>query len=626
VKIEEILSQSIINALKTLYTADFDKSAVVFQKTNPDFEGDITLVVFPFLKASKKNPEQTAADIGNYLKSNCADVSNFNVVKGFLNLVIADSYWLNSFIAKETTSQEQKAEIMVEYCSPNTNKPIHLGHVRNILLGWSMAQILEANGHKVIKANLVNDRGIHICKSMLAWQKWGKGETPEKAGIKGDHWVGKYYVMFEQKLLGERSEILESEFAHVQDLNAAEKEEVFNLYSIAKNLDEKEEIKKNAWEKLNELARLHADLSKGVQEMLRKWEAGDEATIALWKKMNGWVYDGFAETFKCIGIRFDKTYYESQTYLLGKKAVEEGLAKNVFIKRPDGSVIIDLKQEKLDEKVLLRSDGTSVYITQDIGTAIERHKEFPNVKGFIYTVGNEQDYHFKVLFKTLKKLGYAWADNCYHLSYGMVELPEGKMKSREGTVVDADELIKEMIDTARETTQALGKIENFTSDEAENLYRMIGLAALKYFILKVDPKKKMLFNPKESIDFNGNTGPFIQYTYARIKSIIRKAETASEQNYSAAHINLDAKEKTLIKLLYHYPALLAQAAKEYNPSVIAAYTYDLATAYNSFYHDIHILKEENRNLKNFRIALSLKVAEQIKQAMQLLGIEVPERM
>ncbi|HXC04701.1 MAG TPA: arginine--tRNA ligase, partial [Bacteroidia bacterium] len=481
-ELESLLSEKITQALASLYTLDIKSESVGFQKTNKEFTGDITLVVFPYIKASKKGPEQTAAELGEYLQAHCEEVESYNVVKGFLNLIIGPAFWLDFF--RKTWNLDRYGlhkpghtgkTVMIEYSSPNTNKPLHLGHIRNNLLGYSVARILQANGDKVIMANLVNDRGVHICKSMLAWKKWGNNETPSSSGMKGDHLVGKYYVEFDKRF----------------------KEEVRNL--------EAEGV-------IKEQAEKQAPLMKEVQEMLRAWEAGDAETVGLWKKMNSWVYDGFDITYKRLGVEFDKVYYESETYLLGKKIVEEGLAKKVFFRKEDGSVWIDLTQDKLDQKVLLRSDGTSVYMTQDLGTAAERFREFPELNQLIYTVANEQDYHFRVLFLILQKLGYEQAKNCYHLSYGMVELPEGKMKSREGTVVDADDLMDEMVNTAREMTIELGKIEDHASEQAENLYRQIGLAALKYFILKVDPKKKMVFDPKESIDFNGNTGPFIQYS------------------------------------------------------------------------------------------------------------------
>ena len=594
-KIEHIFTEHLLKAVSSLYSATIEPKQVVFQKTNAGFEGDLTVVVFPFVKASKKSPEDTAKQVGEYLKANADEVESFNVVKGFLNLVVSTKYWLNYF-AEAIKNVEYafvpvtpaSPTIMLEYSSPNTNKPLHLGHIRNNLLGFSVAHILKANGNNVIKVNLINDRGIHICKSMLAWMKWGNGETPQSSGMKGDHLVGKYYVEFDKHL----------------------KSEVLSLKSGG--LSEEEAGKK-------------APLMIEIKEMLRKWEAGDKATIELWKTMNSWVYEGFDASYKALGVCFDKLYYESNTYLLGKNAVEDGLQKKVFVRDADNSVYIDLTPDGLDKKILLRSDGTSVYMTQDIGTAIERAREYPQVNRMIYTVGNEQDYHFKVLFLILKKLGYKWAEGCYHLSYGMVELPEGKMKSREGTVVDADDLMKEMIDTARETTNELGKLDDFNAAEKESIIRNIGMGALKYFLLKVDPKKKMMFNPKESIDFNGNTGPFIQYTYARIQSILRKAgEEVSGFGFRVSGFQM--KEKELIKLIYEFPKVIDQAAKEYSPGVIANFVYEVVKEYNQFYHDITILKEENKDLRLFRLQLSKKIAEVIQQSMSLLGIEVPERM
>ncbi|HNO71663.1 MAG TPA: arginine--tRNA ligase, partial [Bacteroidia bacterium] len=545
-KIENILTEKTIEAIKKLYDQSISPNQIVFQKTKPEFEGDLTLLVFPLIKASKKSPEETANAIGEYLKANTSFslaagslkecVTAFNVVKGFLNLAINDEYWANYLIHNkpyEIAPLSNPETVMVEFSSPNTNKPLHLGHIRNNLLGASISSIIKASGKKVIRVNLVNDRGVHICKSMLAWKNWGNDETPESSGMKGDHLVGKYYVEFDKQY----------------------KSQISNLKSqgVADAVAEK-----------------NAPLMVEVQEMLRKWEAGDNETVELWKKMNGWVYDGFATTYKDLGIEFEKTYYESDTYLLGKKSVEEGLSKAVFKKKEDGSIWIDLTNDGLDEKLLLRSDGTSVYITQDLGTAIERQKEF-HFNRLVYVVGNEQEYHFKVLFLILKKLGYEWAEKLYHLSYGMVDLPSGKMKSREGTVVDADDLIAEMIQTAKQKTKELGKAEGLAHEEAEKLYRMIGLAALKYYILKVDPKKRMLFNPEESIDFNGNTGPFIQYTYARIQSVLRKSPTSelSSINIHALHI----KEKSLIKLIHEFSKIVTEAADGYNPGHIANYVY-----------------------------------------------------
>jgi len=619
-RIENILVEKSILAIKDIYSQSVSQSQISFNKTKPEFEGDITLLVFPLTKLSKKSPEETANAIGNYLKENVAEVTSFNVVKGFLNLVIADSYWVNYLLAEPSPTNHQPSTlaetVMVEFSSPNTNKPLHLGHIRNNLLGASIAEILKAAGKNVIRVNLVNDRGIHICKSMLAWQKWGNGETPSSSGMKGDHLVGKYYVEFDKQFK-----------AQVAGLKA-------------QGTEEKE-------------AEKHAPLMQEVQEMLRMWEASDKETIALWKKMNGWVYDGFAVTYKELGVEFEKTYYESETYLLGKKIVEEGLQKGIFKKKDDGSVWIDLTADGLparpndsgrsggDEKLVLRSDGTSVYITQDLGTALERLKEFKMDK-LVYVVGNEQDYHFKVLFLIIKKLiehnvaGFgtlSWGESgerggtLFHLSYGMVDLPSGKMKSREGTVVDADDLIEEMVSTAKETTKALGKTEGMSDAEAETLYRNIGLGALKYFILKVDPKKRMLFDPKESIDFNGNTGPFIQYAYARIKSVLRKAgKVKAEGKGQKAEVEIRKQEKGVIKMLHDFPKIIAEAADTYNPGHIANYVYDLAKEYNQFYHECPILKSEKEEEKNFRLELSAKTAEVIKTSLKLLGVNVSERM
>lgn len=593
--IEQLLSEKTIHALNALYGSTVEK--VSFEKTNPDFEGDLTLVVFPFLKISKKKPEGTAGEIGAYLQEHVPEIASFNVVKGFLNIVINDKFWLGYFKSvngKEFISDtlpENAATVMVEYSSPNTNKPLHLGHVRNNLLGYSVAEILKAAGNKVIKTNLVNDRGIHICKSMLAWQKWGQGETPGSSGIKGDHLVGKYYVEFDKHY----------------------KEEVSRLIAAGKTREDAEK---------------QAPLMLEIQEMLRKWEAGDPGVRALWEMMNGWVYQGFAETYRMLGVDFDVTYYESNTYLLGKDVIEEGLAKGILKRRADNSVFIDLTAEGLDEKTVLRGDGTSVYITQDIGTAILRQKEFGFDK-LIHTVGNEQDYHFKVLFLILKKLGYAWAEGLYHLSYGMVELPEGKMKSREGTVVDADDLMQEMIRTAKVTALELGKANDMDEADARRLYETVGLGSLKYFILKVDPKKKMLFNPAESIDFNGNTAPFIQFNYVRIQALLRKAASAGvlQETHSLPHdVTLLPKEKELIIRLYRFNATLKQAAAEYSPALIANYVYELAKEYSQYYNDTPILKEELPELMDFRLQLSRTTGIAIRNAMSLLGIDVPERM
>ena len=593
--LEQILIKKTDQALTSLYGASSDK--ITFEKTNPDFTGDLTLVVFNFLKISKKKPEETAAEIGEYLKASLPEVADFNVVKGFLNLIISDTFWLNYFkdiYGKPFINNillKNAPTVMVEYASPNTNKPLHLGHVRNILLGYSVSKILSAAGNKVVKTSVVNDRGIHICKSMIAWKKFGNGETPESSGMKGDHLVGKYYVAFDKHY----------------------KSEIESLKN--KGIGEEE-------------AKVNAPLMKEAQDMLRKWEANDKEVRELWNMMNGWVYEGFAESYKTLGVDFDSTYYESNTYLLGKEIIDTGLAKEILKTREDKSIFIDLTSNGLDEKTLLRSDGTSVYMTQDLGTALLRHQEV-NFEKMIYTVGNEQDYHFKVLFLILKKMGYAWADGLHHLSYGMVELPEGKMKSREGTVVDADDLMEVMINTAAATTKELGKVEGLTEDEANHLYKTIGLGALKYFILKVDPKKKMLFNPSESIDFNGNTAPFIQFNYVRIQALIRKATESgqyNENNILSENINLLAKEKELIKKLYSFNNILQQAALELSPALIANYVYDLAKEFSQYYHETPILKEEKKALIEFRLQLSKTIGVAIKTGMGLLGIDVPERM
>ena len=589
--IQKNISTGVKHALKSLY--DLDVESVEFQPTRKDFDGDITLVVFPYLRSSRKGPEQTAEQVGEYLKENLAEVEDFNVVKGFLNLVISNKPYIN-FISENSKvpnfgfieADENSIKTMVEYSSPNTNKPLHLGHIRNNLLGYSVAEILKASGRKVYKTQIINDRGIHICKSMLAWQKYGEGETPESTGIKGDKLVGKYYVKFDQEYKKEIAELVDG--------------------GMEKKLAEKE-----------------APLLKEAQQMLRDWEAKDTEVITLWEKMNEWVYAGFAKTYTALGVDFDKNYYESITYLLGKKVVSEGIEKGVFFKKEDGSVWCDLTAEGLDEKIVLRSDGTAVYMTQDIGTAIERFNEF-GTEEMIYTVGNEQDYHFKVLFLILDKLGYDWAKNLYHLSYGMVDLPSGKMKSREGTVVDADDLMVEMKETAQSISEELGKLEEYSTEEKDKLYTEIGMGALKYFMLKVDPKKRMLFDPKESIDFNGNTGPFIQYTHARIKSILRKAGETQDVDYSV--IEIQEKEKELIKHLMNYGDIIQLSAKNHSPALIANFTYDLVKLYNSFYQNVSILKAEDENIKAFRVELSSFTASVIASSMKLLGITVPERM
>ena len=590
--LQQILTPSIHKAVQTLFDVTLDK--VEFQATRKEFEGDITLVIFPLLKVIKSNPVELGNKIGTYLVENVAEVARFNVVSGFLNIVIADAYYLNFFNGIKddtrygfvTPSPDAKA-VMVEYSSPNTNKPLHLGHVRNNLLGYSVAEIIKASGKKVYKTQIINDRGIHICKSMLAWQKFGNGATPESTGLKGDKLVGNYYVAFDK----------------------AYKEEINQLMAEGKTEEE---------------AKKQAPILLEAQEMLLKWEAGDTAVKALWSTMNQWVYDGFATTYKNLGVDFDSYYYESNTYLLGKDVVQVGLDKGIFERDPDGSVWIDLTDEGLDRKIVLRSDGTAVYMTQDIGTAIQRVKDMPDVGGIVYTVGNEQDYHFKVLFLILKKLGFDWASSLYHLSYGMVDLPSGKMKSREGTVVDADDLMQEMTDTAQKIAEDLGKLDEYSAEEKATLYSTIGLGALKYYILKVDPKKRILFNPEESVDFAGNTGPFIQYTYARIQSIIRKA--AFDFSAPSTLNELNEKEKELIKQLELFPEVIQNGAQYHSPALIANYTYELVREYNSFYQAVSILGEEDLQKKVFRVQLSKKVADTIAAAFSLLGINVPERM
>jgi arginyl-tRNA synthetase len=580
-----------VKAIKHLYQTDVAPAAISLQETRKEFEGQITIVTFPFTKFSRKGPEQTGNEIGEYLKNELKEVTAFNVIKGFLNISISDEYWIsqlyNQILPDDfAVAKPNGQKVMVEYSSPNTNKPLHLGHIRNNLLGYSVAQILSAAGYEVVKTNLVNDRGIHICKSMLAWQQFGNGETPESSGLKGDHLVGKYYVLFDKTYK-----------TQIEELKAVGQSE--------------EEAKKNA------------PVIKEAQQMLQKWEAGDQEVIELWKTMNSWVYAGFADTYKQLGVSFDKYYYESNTYLLGKDIIDEGLQKGVFFKKPDGSVWIDLTPDGLDEKLVLRSDGTSVYITQDLGTAQLKYNDFHMDKS-IYVVGNEQDYHFKVLFLILRKLGKAGADGLFHLSYGMVDLPSGKMKSREGTVVDADDLMEEMETTAKEQTEAMGKVEAFTAEEKLQLYHTIGMGALKYFLLKVDPKKRLLFDPNESVDFQGHTGPFIQYTHARIKSVLSRADY--EPNYNIEITELAGVERDLIILLTQFPEVINTAAAEYSPAVIANYVYELAKAYNKFYHEKSILQAEDEILKQFRLQLSASSAKVISKAMNLLGIDVPERM
>tara|TARA_B110001469_G_scaffold4887_1_gene5239 strand:- start:1934 stop:3709 length:1776 start_codon:yes stop_codon:yes gene_type:complete len=589
--IQNTIETKVKEGFSTLYNTEIP--SVEFQATRKEFEGDITVVVFPMLRYKKGSPVQIGEDLGKYLVDNVSEITNYNVVKGFLNLVIEDAFYVNFFNAMYpnatfgfTVANENEDAVLVEYSSPNTNKPLHLGHVRNNLLGYSVAEIIKASGKKVYKTQIINDRGIHICKSMLAWEKYGNGETPTSTGLKGDKLVGNYYVKFDQEY----------------------KKEIAQLIAEGKTEED---------------AKKQAPLILDAQQMLLKWEAGDAHVVALWKTMNSWVYSGFEVTYKNLGVDFDTLYYESNTYLLGKDIIDEGIKSEVFYQKEDGSVWCDLTADGLDEKLVLRSDGTAVYMTQDIGTAIQRAKDLPDVGGMVYTVGNEQDYHFKVLFLILKKLGYTWAESLFHLSYGMVDLPSGKMKSREGTVVDADDLMVEMTTTAKEISEELGKLDGYSDAEKAELYETIGLGALKYFILKVDPKKRILFDPKSSVDFQGNTGPFIQYTYARIQSIIRKADF---DYVSPVSIELHEKEKELLKQLELFPETIQQAASNYSPAVIANYTYDLVKEFNSFYQNVHILGEVDQDKKIFRVQLSKKVADTIKQAFLLLGIKVPERM
>ena len=593
--IETLISQAAGEAVKALYGIEATEKMLQLQKTRSEFEGNLTLVVFPFVKAARKSPELTAQEIGQYMADHCEAISGFNVVKGFLNLSIGDGAWrqlLRAIDADDRFGMKQATEssplVMIEYSSPNTNKPLHLGHVRNNLLGWSLAKIMEANGNRVVKTNIVNDRGIHICKSMLAWLRWGNGETPESSGKKGDHLIGDYYVLFDKHY----------------------REEVKQL--VAQGMDE-------------EKAKQEAPLIKEAHEMLVKWEQGDKEVRALWEKMNAWVYAGFDETYRMMGVGFDKIYYESQTYLRGKAKVEEGLEKGLFFRKDDGSVWADLTNEGLDQKLLLRSDGTSVYMTQDIGTAEMRYEDFP-IDKMIYVVGNEQNYHFQVLSILLDRLGFKWGKELTHFSYGMVELPNGKMKSREGTVVDADDLMQLMIDDAYRTSMELGKFDDITEEERREIARIVGLGALKYFILKVDARKNMLFNPEESIDFNGNTGPFIQYTHARIRSILRKSSAQGEESRNSVEAELSPKEIELIQKMNEFGAAVEQAGKDYSPSGIANYCYELTKVFNQFYHDYSILNEPDTAKRDFRLVLARNVAKILKNGMGLLGIEVPERM
>lgn len=630
---ENKIKEALLANTDTLFGGPIDEKLIQFQKTRKDVEGDLTLVIFPFVKMLKCSPVDAGEKIGSFLAENLDAISHYNVVSGFLNLIISDAYWqdrLKEMDANETygySAPDSKPTLMVEYSSPNTNKPLHLGHLRNNFLGYSVAEILKANGHKVVKTQIINDRGIHICKSMLAWQKFsplnenGERETPDNTGLKGDKLVGKYYVEFDKHFNAEAKEIIAGwENGETEGFNTAVIEEFERLTNSKEGKDEKAIAGIDG--KIKDLAKNETSLLTDAKEMLIKWEARDPETYLLWTTMNGWVYKGFESTYTMMGVDFDKLYYESDTFLIGKDLVAEGLASGVFFKKDDGSVWIDLSDDGLDEKLVLRSDGTAVYMTQDVGTAVDRFKDYPDLDGIIYTVGNEQDYHFKVLFLILQKLGYAWADNCFHLSYGMVDLPTGKMKSREGTVVDADDLMGDVIDKAKNMTQERGHIDGMSDEEKEALYKMIGLGGLKYYLLKVDPKKRMMFNPEESIELNGNTGPFIQYAHARICSLLRKGGEFG--TFEAGE--LKAEEKEILKQLSEFPSVVAEAGSQHSPALIANYLYELAKLYNHFFQSIVVLKEEDENLKTMRLTLSRNVSKVIQLGMRLLGVQVPQRM
>ncbi len=632
--LENHLTSIVKELLTKHYATEIGEKMIQFQKTRKDFAGDITLVVFPLAKIAKKSPVQVGEEIGTILKAEVDLISDFNTVQGFLNLVIADSYWLNNLnkISLEDdygSAADKGSRLMVEYSSPNTNKPLHLGHLRNNFLGHSFSRILEANGHKVVKTQIVNDRGIHICKSMLAWERFGDGSTPESTGLKGDKFVGKYYVEFDKVLKQETATVI-SKWENGNFEESAEFETEYTRLATAMAAKEDDKAKKGLADKIKKLANNATPIMQDVKEMLLKWESKDPHVYSLWQKMNGWVYEGFEDTYKAMQVSFDKLYYESNTYLTGKQMVEDGLEKGIFFQKEDGSVWIDLTADGLDEKLVLRGDGTAVYMTQDIGTAQQRMQDFPDLNGIVYTVGNEQDYHFKVLFLILEKLGYEWAKNCHHLSYGMVDLRNdkgevGKMKSREGTVVDADDLVNEVVLTAKEMTEERGHIEGMTEEEKQNLYHLIGLGGLKYFLLKVDPAKRMTFNPEESVELNGNTGPFIQYVHARICSLLRKAGELDKTPIKET-ISLHEVEREILKKLVEYPIIVKAAGAEYSPAVIANYAFDLGKTYNSFWQSVSVFKEEDNELKRMRLELSRNVARVIKSAMYLLGIDVPERM
>jgi arginyl-tRNA synthetase len=630
--VDSLLRQEIQKAVQALFGQSVDNLQI--QPTNKEFEGSHTLVCFPLTKITKKNPEETARMVGDYLVANSGIVSKYNVLKGFLNVVLSDKVWIETLTSIFSNASYGKLadngqEIMVEYSSPNTNKPLHLGHLRNNFLGYSVAEIFKANGYKVHKVQIINDRGIHICKSMAAWKLYGDGETPDNSGMKGDHLVGKYYVLFEKVITAQATNMMEKwERGEFNDTDPSVEQKYKALLSTLES-KKTDDSKKEVQDQIKDLARSLAPIMKLASEMLRKWEQKDPETVELWKMMNGWVYAGFGETYQKMGVDFEKLYYESDTYLLGKEEVIKGVENGVFFKKEDGSVWVDLTSDGLDQKVLLRSDGTSVYMTQDIGTAILRFRDFPKIAGQVYTVGNEQEYHFKVLFLILQKLGYDWAKRCYHLSYGMVDLPSGKMKSREGTVVDADELIEEMVTEAAKQTKELGKIEDMEGEEATRLFSMIGLGALKFFLLKVDPKKRMLFDPNESIQLQGFTGPFIQYTHARIRAILRKAESmgiavkGADLNAGSA---LEPAEREVVQVLSMFENKVREAAREYSPAIIANYAYELAKEYNQFYQSIPIFSESDQHKLKLRVALSKCVADAIRKSMQLLGIHVPEKM
>lgn len=628
---EQKIKALLLENSNTLFGSTVSESMIQFQPTRKDVEGDLTLVVFPFVKLLRCKPEDAGQKIGVFLKEKIEEIQSFDVLKGFLNITLSDQYWLNQLETSLVTNfgfsaPKSKPLVMVEYASPNTNKPLHLGHLRNIFLGDSVSSILEANGHEVIRTQIINDRGIHICKSMLAWEKFspinekGERETPDSTGLKGDKLVGKYYVKFDQQMNQEASALMDA--WSQGNIDVALQDEVHKLQQA--KVGKSEEQTKAIDAKLKELAKANTSLLNEAKEMLIKWEARDPQTYLLWSTMNGWVYKGFEHTYKTMGVSFDKLYYESDTYALGKDVVQEGLKKEVFYRKADGSVWIDLTEDGLDEKIVLRSDGTAVYMTQDIGTAIDRFKDFPSIDGMVYTVGNEQDYHFKVLFLILKKLGYGWADNCHHLSYGMVDLPTGKMKSREGTVVDADELMADVIEGAKEMTKERGHLDDMSEEAKEELYHQIGMSGLKYYLLKVDPKKRMMFNPQESIDLNGNTGPFIQYTFARICSLLKKA--GQYQNQLNKSISLIKSEKDVIKAISRFPAIIDESAKSYTPSDITSYCYELVKLYNQFYQNVKILPETDENLRSNRLILSSSVSLIIEKSLHLLGIHAPKRM